>query len=116
MKRFPRILRISALTTQGLLDIAALAAAFAAAYWLRFDFVLTPNTIRHLLTQLPIVVLIQFVALSLTGARSTIWRYTDLAHMRNFVYAGLTSFLVILAIRLTLPEPYRAGRVPLSVN
>jgi len=114
MKYSPRNSRAVARVIQVLLDISALGIAFGAAYCLRFDFVLTPSTIRHLVTQLPIVVLVQFVILTICRARSTIWRYTDLAHMRSFVYSGVASFVVITIMRLTLPYP--SWRVPLSVN
>jgi FlaA1/EpsC-like NDP-sugar epimerase len=114
MKRWAQSIHLINLTIQVLLDVCTLAAAFVAAYLLRFDFVLTPETVRHLITQLPIVVVIQFIALTISGARSTIWRYTDLAHMRSFVHAGLGSFLVVAVLRLVLP--FAPGRVPLSVD
>jgi FlaA1/EpsC-like NDP-sugar epimerase len=114
MKYSPRNSRVIAEIIQITLDLAALSVAFIGAYFLRFDFVLTPPTVRHLLTQLPIAVLVQFTILTICRARSTIWRYTDLAHMRSFVFAGLASFAVITGMRLSLPYP--SWRVPLSVN
>lgn len=100
---------------QSLLDLSVLAAAFVAAYMLRFDFKIPPEEIRNFLTQLPLVVLLQFAAMTVIGARSTIWRYTDLAHLNSFVYAALVSFVVIALLRLGL-APHQAWRVPLSVN
>src|SRR5436309_10612746 len=98
------------------LDVTLLLSAFAAAYLLRFDFVLKPETIRQFVTQIPMVVLVQFVALTISGARSSIWRYTDLAHIKSFFYAALGSLILIAALRLGLPAPHQAWRVPLSVN
>src|ERR1041385_2848571 len=106
--------RLVALVVQALLDVTTLTLALLAAYLLRFDFVLTKEILGEFLRQLPVLVLIQFTLLSLAGGRATIWRYTDLSHMRSFVYAGLVSFAVVLAMRLGLP--FRAWRVPLSVN
>ena len=101
---------------QAFLDLSLLASAFVAAYLLRFDFKIPPEEIRNFVTQLPLVVLLQFVALTISGARSSIWRYTDLAHVKSFLYAALGSLLVIALLRLGLPKPHQAWRVPLSVN
>jgi FlaA1/EpsC-like NDP-sugar epimerase len=101
---------------QAFLDLSVLVAAFVAAYLLRFDFRIPPHEIRNLVTQMPLVVLLQFVALTIAGARSSIWRYTDLAHVRAFVYAALGSLVIVASLRLGLPTPHQAWRVPLSVN
>ncbi len=101
---------------QVVLDIALLISAFAAAYLLRFDFQLSKETVDDFLVQVPLVVLLQFVALTVAGARSSIWRYTDLAHLRSFLYAALGSLVIVALMRLGLPAPHRAWRVPLSVN
>src|SRR5437870_6076580 len=52
----------------------------------------------------------------MSGARASIWRYTDLAHIKAFLYAALASLLVVASLRLALPAPHKAWRVPLSVN
>jgi FlaA1/EpsC-like NDP-sugar epimerase len=101
---------------QAFLDLTVLLLAFVAAYLLRFDFRIPPEEIRNFITQMPLVVLLQFVALTIAGARSSIWRYTDLAHVKSFLYAALGSLLVIALLRLGLPKPHQAWRVPLSVN
>ncbi len=101
---------------QVVLDLSLLLAAFIAAYLLRFDFYIPEDEVRNFLTQLPLVVLLQFVALTMAGARGSIWRYTDLAHLKSFLYAALGSFIVVAALRLALPHVHQAWRVPLSVN
>jgi FlaA1/EpsC-like NDP-sugar epimerase len=101
---------------QVVLDLLLLLSAFTAAYLLRFDFNIPANEVHNLLIQIPLVVLLQFVALTLSGARGSIWRYTDLAHVKAFVYAALGSLVVVALLRLSLPAPHRAWRVPLSVN
>src|SRR3977135_3675978 len=98
---------------QAFLDLSVLVAAFAVAYLLRFDFRVPQTEVRNFITQLPLVVLLQFFALTTFGARSSIWRYTDLAHVRSFVYAALGSMLVIASLRLGLPRPHQPWRVPL---
>ena len=101
---------------QAVLDLSVLAGAFLLAYMLRFDFHVPPEEVRNFLIQLPLVILLQFAALTVSGARSSIWRYTDLAHINTFVYAALVSFVVIALLRLGLPAPHKPWRVPLSVN
>ena len=101
---------------QVVLDISLLLAAFVAAYLLRFDFYIPEDEVRNFLIQLPLVVLLQFVALTMTGARGSIWRYTDLAHLKSFFYAAIGSFIVVALLRLALPHVHQAWRVPLSVN
>ena len=101
---------------QVILDISLLLAAFTAAYLLRFDFEIPSDEVRNFLIQLPLVVLLQFVALTMAGARGSIWRYTDLAHLKSFLYAAIGSFVVVATLRLTLPAVHQPWRVPLSVN
>ncbi|MDQ1729694.1 MAG: hypothetical protein QOD33_1819 [Pyrinomonadaceae bacterium] len=101
---------------QVVLDVSLLVAAFAAAYLLRFDFYIPSLEVRNFLTQLPLVVLLQFIALTMAGARGSIWRYTDLAHLKPFFYAALGSFVVVAVLRLALQPVQQTWRVPLSVN
>src|SRR5438552_9011214 len=98
------------------LDITLLILAFAIAYLLRFDFDIPPKELHNFIVQIPMVLLVQFVALTLAGARSSIWRYTDLEHLKSFLYAALGSLIFVILLRLTLPAPNQAWRVPLSVN
>src|SRR5947207_905332 len=116
MKEMPPARHLFVTGVQVFLDVSLLLAAFVAAYLLRFDFRVPDNEVRNLLTQIPLVILVQFVALTILGARSTIWRYTDLAHSKAFVYAAVASLMVIVLLRLGLPKPHAAWRVPLSVS
>src|SRR6185295_5277371 len=101
---------------QAFLDLSLLTAAFVAAYLLRFDFTIPEDETRNFLTQLPLVVLLQFVALTVSGSRASIWRYTDLAHLKSFLYAAFASLAIVVGLRLGLPHNLQAWRVPLSVN
>src|SRR3982751_3367779 len=100
---------------QFILDITILVLAFAIAYWLRFDFDVPDDWVGNEMFQLPLVVLIQFIMLTLTGGRSFIWRYTGIGHVRPFFYAALASFVIIFAFKLGLPDTYFHWRVPASV-
>ncbi len=98
------------------LDCATLLAAFAFAYLLRFDFEIPKEEWRNFLVQAPVVVVLQFVALSVARARSSIWRYTGMAHIKAFFYGAMGSLFIVAIARLKLPSDYQAWRVPLSVN
>ena len=101
---------------QYLLDLLILAAAFVVACLLRFDFQPPVST----LIQLPLVVLIQFVTLSVLGIYSFIWRYIGMAEIKSFVKAAVYSLAIslalVLALRLGLPAKLQGWRVPISVN
>jgi len=102
--------------TQTALDLSVLVTAFAFSYLLRFDFDIPRSEINGLIVQGPIVTLLQFAALTTAGGRNFIWRYTGLAHIKSFLYAGLASLVVVGVMRLALTAEYQAWRVPLSVN
>ncbi len=112
MKEMPPGTHLLFVGIQAILDVALLVLAFAAAYLLRFDFQFAPDTMRDFLIQIPFVVLVQFVALTISGARASIWRYTDLAHIKAFFYAALASLIVVASLRFALPTPHKAWRVP----
>ena len=101
---------------QVLLDVVVLVSAFSFSYLLRFDFAIPQPWLRAVLVQLPYVVLIQFLALSLTGGRAFIWRYTSIAHLRAFLSAAAISFAIIGTLRLGLPPQFQQWRVPISVG
>ncbi len=97
------------------LDLAALSATFVFVYVLRFELAPTGGQLRLMLYQLPLVVLVQFAALQLTGVYSFIWRYISLGEVKAFVYAAAASFLPIVALRLALTDRLQEWRVPLSI-
>jgi len=97
------------------LDLAVLAFAFVAAYLLRFEFLLSPENFQKLLAQLPLVLLIQFIALFISGVYSFIWRYVGLADLWAFLKAALGAAVLLIVMRLTLPEAAFHWRVPLSI-
>src|SRR2546429_5216772 len=102
--------------TQTILDICVLMAGFIIAYLLRFDFQIPRTNWHYVLVQTPFIVLLQFLALTLAGGRVFIWRYTDINHIKLFLYAAVGSLLVVVLLRVTLSETHQAWRIPLSIS
>jgi len=112
----PWYARLSVRPLQISLDLAVLAGAFAIAYLLRFDFDVPASERQTALTQLPLVVLVQMVALRTAGVHAFIWRYIGLSEVRAFVTAAVLSAAPILIARMGLPSSLGVLRVPLSVT
>ena len=107
--------RLLSRRVQYALDLTVLVATFLLAYLLRFDFEIPASQMRAVWIQLPYVVLLQFVALAVSGVYSFIWRYIGLAEIWAFGRAAFWSALPVLLLRLGLPERFQDWRVPLSV-
>ncbi|MBK9063684.1 MAG: polysaccharide biosynthesis protein [Acidobacteria bacterium] len=107
--------RLKSRPVQYLLDVSVLSGAFLVAYAIRFDFRVPPAAFGHALTQMPLVVLLQFAALSAFGAYSFIWRYVGLAESFVFARAAFAATLPLVVLRLALPETLQDYRVPLSI-
>ena len=97
------------------LDVGVLVLSFVVAYLLRFEFLLSDDNWARLFAQLPLVVLIQVIALLGCGVYSFIWRYVGLAELFSFFKAAFWSGLVLLVARLALPDAVSILRVPLSI-
>lgn len=102
--------------TQTILDLSVFLGAFVVAYLLRFDFQIPRSNWHYVLVQTPFILLIQFLALTLTGGRDFIWRYTDMAHIKSFLYAALGSLLIVVLLRVTLSDARQSWRIPLSIS
>jgi len=100
---------------QYVLDLGVLVAAFVLAYLLRFEFEIPDPWWDRAVIQLPLVVMIQFSTLLLTGIYSFVWRYVGLRELTAFVKAAVVSLLPVLALRLTLSPDLQDWKVPLSV-
>ncbi|MGK2856594.1 MAG: polysaccharide biosynthesis protein [Thermoanaerobaculia bacterium] len=111
----PLMRRLMTLQIQFALDLGVLVAAFVAAYLFRFEFAIPADERRFLVTQLPYVVLLQFVALYLAGVYAFVWRYVGLREARSFVIAIASAAVPVILLRALLPDEYHAWRVPLSV-
>jgi FlaA1/EpsC-like NDP-sugar epimerase len=100
---------------QFIVDISLLTEAFFLAYLLRFDFLLSEKEFISCAIQLPIILLLQLLALRLTGIYKFIWRYVGMAELTAFFKAALYSSLPILVTRLVLPDSFARLRVPISI-
>jgi FlaA1/EpsC-like NDP-sugar epimerase len=96
-------------------DLVILTGGFLVAYLLRFEFTPPRAVLLGALIQLPLVVLIQFAALSAAGVHSFIWRYVGMRELKAFVSAAAWSSLVLITLRFSLPDRFAVGRVPLSI-
>jgi FlaA1/EpsC-like NDP-sugar epimerase len=97
------------------LDVVVLISAFWLVYLWRFDFVIPEHEFRLALIRLPYTVLIQFAGLILAGVYMFIWRYIGMAEVKAFFNAALWSILLLLLMRLGLPERFQELRIPISV-
>jgi FlaA1/EpsC-like NDP-sugar epimerase len=100
---------------QFFLDTGVLTGAFVLAYLLRFDFSVPADELDACLTQLPLVVLVQFAALYFSGVYSFIWRFIGMAEIQSFAKAALFSAFPLLVLRLGLPVSFQPWRIPLSI-
>lgn len=98
------------------LDIVVLSGVFVLSYFLRFEFSIPASSLRGLLIQLPIVVVLQVATLWASGVYSLIWRYVGLRELRKFLSAAALGSVPILLGRLFLPQSLHGFRVPLSVT
>jgi FlaA1/EpsC-like NDP-sugar epimerase len=115
--REPGWVRAGLLTrrAQFALDLAVLVGAFALAYLLRFEFAIPEIYRERGLIQLPVVVMVQFVALTLTGVYAFVWRYVGMNEIGAFLRAAVYSAIPLLVLRVGLPSGYDTWRIPLSV-
>jgi len=110
-----RFRQIATKQLQFALDITVLLGAFGLSYLLRFDFVLRGQALKDCLIQLPLVALIQLMALGLAGVYSFIWRYIGMGEIKAFVRAASGAALLLILFRFGLPDQLQEWRVPLSV-
>ena len=97
------------------LDFIVLTGVFLTAYFLRFELHLKPAMEKALITQLPLVLLIQLASMTIAGVYTFIWRYVGLREVRAFFKAGLWSTVLLTAFRLFLPKGLAVWRIPLSI-
>ncbi|MEO8587628.1 MAG: nucleoside-diphosphate sugar epimerase/dehydratase [Acidobacteriota bacterium] len=100
---------------QYLLDGAVLSMAFILSYSLRFEFDIPAGVFRAAIGQLPLVVLLQFGALSIFGAYAFIWRYFGVRELVVFGWAAVAATVPLLLLRLSLPGSLQDFRIPVSV-
>ena len=107
MTVFPRI---NPRTTLAMLhDIAAAAAAWVLAFWLRLNLELPPEYGDAAVRSLPVVVCLQALIFWRLGLYRGIWRYASLHDLRLIVLAvgagALAAPFALLLLRLASPIP-----------
>lgn len=99
-----------------MLDVAVLSVAFFLAYLPAINVQLGDYHINTAINQLPLVVFVQFAALSLSGAYSILWRYISIEDMRVFIRAAAISGGILLGFRFALMfTNFDLWQVPISV-
>lgn len=109
-------MNLLARATQATVEIACLAGAFALAYLLRFDFDVPQSDEVDFLIQLPLVIILQVVALRLFGAHRFIWRYTSTRDALTIgkTFAGV--MLLLLGMRSLYSVLPAEIIIPISIS
>jgi FlaA1/EpsC-like NDP-sugar epimerase len=84
-------------------DFAVMAAAFATACALRFDFSLPPWGTERLLSAFAAIVAVQYAALFAFGCYRVVWRFVGVYDLPRFVFAAASSTAVMIGLRFLLP-------------
>lgn len=114
-------LRLLSRPGQILLDLSVLAVALVLAYAIRFEFAAPfARTWWHFFVVDftlvgPEVLIVQMAMFYAWGIYEFIWRYVGLADLKAFAGAFLSSTIILIVVRLSLPPFLGALSVPLSV-
>lgn len=101
---------------QFLADVAILSGAFFVAYLPAVNIQLGDFYFNTALGQLPLVILVQFASMFLSGAYSILWRYVGIEDVWIFVRAALISGGILVAFRFILIfSDFNLWQVPVSV-
>lgn len=101
---------------QFLADVAVLSGAFLLAYLPAINIQLGDFYLNTALSQLPLVILVQFSALFITGAYSILWRYVSIEDIKVFVRAFALSGIILVTFRFALIfTDFNLWQVPVSV-
>ncbi len=95
--------RLALRSTQVLIDLAVLAAAFALAFLARFDGALPHPAFKQFMLLLPYVVAFQYGMLVLFGVTNFAWRYVSLREVWRIGLALGAAGAVLLTGRLLSP-------------
>lgn len=92
-------------------DLVACAAAWCAAFWLRFNLDIPPLYSATMMSNLPPVVLIQTTFFLVFGLYKGIWRYASIPDLRRIVFSAIAGALALAVALLVIGMP----NVPRSV-
>jgi FlaA1/EpsC-like NDP-sugar epimerase len=95
------------------IDLLMVLAAWFGAYWLRFNLGTIPDHfLQYSLSVLPVVVVIQGLALFWFGVFRGVWRFTSLDDLVRIIKAVVVGAAVLMALMFVT---VRLGSVPRSV-
>lgn len=83
-------------------DVGLLAAAYIAAFLVRFEGAIPRTLWRTLAVSLPLVVVLQMGVLRQRGVHRLVWRYISLPDARKILAAVATATLVLLCVRAVI--------------
>ncbi len=100
---------------QRVIDVAICLGAFAAAYAIRFDAAIPAIFVKQLIYFAPMVAVLRLATFSLFGVYGVVWRYVGIREALLFSRAVAAVSVVLLAMRLLLPDHGALFKVPISV-
>ena len=93
------------------ITVAALAAAYLAAFLLRFEFSIPPGFVETLVVTLPVVVVLKYGLLGIMRANRHSWQHTSLDDAVAVAMAMFAAAALLLGVRLLLGELFPASDV-----
>ncbi len=91
-------------TLQAALDIMTMSLAYWLAFLFRFEFSISPDWMRVLLTTWPIVIAVQYGALQLFGVPRVSWRYISISDVGGVLLGLFTSGALLSVFRMIGPQ------------
>jgi UDP-GlcNAc:undecaprenyl-phosphate GlcNAc-1-phosphate transferase len=85
------------------LDLVLIAVAYLGAFILRLGLVINDVTVANLLPNVPLVLVISFMACSIAGLYRRVWRYTRPSDLVRVANAAVTSGILLIAASYFLP-------------
>ncbi|HKJ55006.1 MAG TPA: polysaccharide biosynthesis protein, partial [Nitriliruptoraceae bacterium] len=81
------------------IESVALAMAFVGAFLIRFEGAIPPDRVTQMVVVLPVVVVVQVIALNIAGVGRHSWRYTTLQDLVDIVAALAAVAGVMVVVR-----------------
>jgi FlaA1/EpsC-like NDP-sugar epimerase len=78
-------------------DVSAVAVAWLAAYWLRFNLDIPANYLEQAVTMLPWILPVNLTIFWLTGLYRGIWRYSSLHDLQRILLSVAAAALFVIA-------------------
>lgn len=78
-------------------DVSAVAVAWLAAYWLRFNLDIPASYLEQAVTMLPWVLPVNLATFWLAGLYRGIWRYSSLHDLQRILLSVATAALLVMA-------------------